>query len=52
MEFEINDFPQQARTKVLGKEFLQSILELTGCKVVGKGQFFEFNRKPGPGQRR
>jgi hypothetical protein len=25
---------------------------MTGCKVQAKGQFFEFNRKPGPGQRR
>lgn len=52
MEFEVNDFPQQARSKVMAKEFTQSILELTGCKVQAKGQYFEFNRKPGPGQRR
>jgi hypothetical protein len=52
MEFEINDFPQQARNRAQGKDFVQSILEMTGCKVQPKGQFFEFNRKPGPGQRR
>ena len=34
------------------KDFLQSILEMTGCKVAAKGQYFEYNRKPGPGQRR
>lgn len=25
---------------------------MTGCKVVTKGQYFDYNRKPGPGQRR
>ena len=25
---------------------------MTGCKVLAKGQYFDYNRKPGPGQRR
>jgi hypothetical protein len=49
MEFEINDFPQIARSKAQGREFLQSILDMTGCKVIPKGQYFDYNRKPGPG---
>ena len=52
MEFEFNDYPQQARTKVTNKEFTQSILDMTGCKIAPKGQYFDFNKKPGPGQRR
>jgi ATP-dependent RNA helicase DDX46/PRP5 len=36
----------------MSKDFTQSILDMTGCKVAAKGQYFEFNRKPGPGQRR
>ena len=52
MEFEINDFPQQARNKVLGKDFAQGIQDMTGCLVLNKGSYFDYNRKPGPGQRR
>jgi|LauGreDrversion4_2_1035121.scaffolds.fasta_scaffold37223_5 hypothetical protein len=37
MEFEINDFPQQARSRAISKEFTQSILDMTGCKVLAKG---------------
>ena len=35
-----------------GKDFQQSILELTGCKLQTKGQYFEFGRKPPTGQKK
>ena len=37
MEFEVNDYPQKARTEVQKKEFLQNIFEMTSCKVSSKG---------------
>jgi len=37
---------------VQSREFLQSIFEMTGCKVVSKGTYFEFGRKPPTGQKK
>ena len=49
MEFEVNDYPLQARGKIQSKDFLQSIYEMTGCKVQVKGTYYEFGRKPPTG---
>ena len=51
-EIEINDYPQHVRGKVQAKDYLQSVYEMTGCKVMVKGMYIEFGRKPTAGQRR
>ena len=45
-ELEINDYPSTARSKVMYKEFLNSIYEMTGCNVVVRGQYTEAGKKP------
>ena len=51
-EIEINDYPQHVRGKVQAKDYLQSVYEMTGCRVTPKGVYVEFQRKPQPGSRR
>ena len=51
-EIEINDYPQIVRGKVQQREFLKSISELTNCKILVKGTFFEAGKKPPAGHRR
>ena len=40
------------RAKVQQREFLKSISELTNCKILVKGTFFEAGKKPPAGHRR
>lgn len=51
-DFEINDYPANARQKVMNKEFLNSIHDLTNCNVTTRGQHFELNKKVPPGQKK
>jgi hypothetical protein len=48
-ELEINDYPTVARSKVMYKQYLESIYELTGCNVAIRGQFVEAGKKALPG---
>lgn len=40
-EFIINDYPQQARWKLLRKETISSISELTGCGITTRGRYLK-----------
>ena len=42
---EINDYPTSVRNKIQNKEYLQSVYELTGCKITIKGLYFESGKK-------
>ncbi len=51
-EFEINDYPQLAKTRVCDKEFSSRISESTGCNISVRGVNVEMNRNPPMGQRK
>ncbi|XP_042495273.1 DEAD-box ATP-dependent RNA helicase 42-like [Macadamia integrifolia] len=51
-EFEINDFPQNARWKVTHKDTLGPISEWTGAAITTRGQYYPPGRVPGPGERK
>ena len=51
-ELDINDYPSTARSKVMYKDFLNSIYEMTGCNVVVRGMYFEASKKPPAGLKR
>ncbi len=51
-EFDINEYPANARSKVMKKDFLNSINELSNCTVSLRGTFVEPNKKPPLGQKR
>ncbi|MCL7029059.1 hypothetical protein MKW94_026305 [Papaver nudicaule] len=52
-EFEINDFPQNARWKVTHKETLGPISEWTGAAITTRGQFYPPGKVPhGPDDRK
>ena len=50
-EFDINDYPQQARTKLL-KEGVRRVEESTGAAVTCRGMFVPPGRAPPAGERR
>jgi ATP-dependent RNA helicase DDX46/PRP5 len=52
VELQINDYPQQSRTKVCSKDFLSSIYELTGCQISVRGSYFEPGKAPPLGQKK
>ncbi|KAF9595307.1 hypothetical protein IFM89_038459 [Coptis chinensis] len=51
-EFEINDFPQNARWKVTHKETLGPISEWTGAAITTRGQYYPPGKILGPGERK
>ncbi|XP_078446791.1 DEAD-box ATP-dependent RNA helicase 45-like [Wolffia australiana] len=51
-EFEINDFPQNARWKVTHKETLGPISEWTGAAITTRGQFYPPGKIPPQGERK
>ncbi|XP_068653685.1 DEAD-box ATP-dependent RNA helicase 42-like [Aristolochia californica] len=51
-EFEINDFPQNARWKVTHKDTLVPISDWTGAAITTRGQYFPPGKIPGPGERK
>ncbi|KAL5726348.1 RNA helicase [Ranunculus cassubicifolius] len=51
-EFEINEFPQNARWKVTHKETLGPISEWTGAAITTRGQYYPPGKIPGPGERK
>lgn len=51
-ELEINDYPLQARQKVIQKDYLGMIHDLTNCTISLRGTYFEPNKKVPLGQRK
>lgn len=51
-EFDINDYPREARWKVTQKETTSRMQEEFRTAVTLKGSFFAAGREPGPGERR
>lgn len=51
-ELDVNDYPQNARSKVCRKEYLSQINEMTGCTVTVRGVFVEPGKKTPIGQKR
>jgi len=43
--FEINDYPANARQKVMSREFLSMIHDLTNCNVTIRGIFCDPSKK-------
>eukprot|EP00955_Chlamydomonas_euryale_P053852 355627-Chlamydomonas_euryale.AAC.8 len=51
-ELEVNDFPQHARWKVMHRETINDIAELTGCALITKGVYVPPGKQPPPGERK
>jgi ATP-dependent RNA helicase DDX46/PRP5 len=51
-EFEINDYPREARWKVTQKETTSRMQEEFQTAVTMKGSFFPPGKEPGPGERK
>ena len=51
-EFEINDYPQAARFKVMNREVLSGISEFTKAAIVVRGQYYPPGRNPPAGERK
>ncbi len=51
-ELDINDYPNVTRGKVLKKDFLESMGEMTQCTISIRGSFVEPGKKPPIGQKR
>jgi hypothetical protein len=48
-DLEINDYPLNARKKVVDKEFLCSITDMTNCEVFLRGLYVDPKQKINPG---
>lgn len=51
-ELDINDYPNVTRGKVLKKDFLESMGEMTQCTIAIRGTFVEPGKKPPIGQKK
>ena len=51
-EFEINDYPREARWKVTQKDTTSRLQEEFRTAVTLKGSYFDAGREPGEGERR
>jgi len=45
LSLRINDYPTDARRKVCSRDFISSILEMTGCTVCVRGNYVESGKK-------
>mmetsp|Transcript_28873 Transcript_28873/g.28560 ORF Transcript_28873/g.28560 Transcript_28873/m.28560 type:complete len:586 (-) Transcript_28873:1626-3383(-) len=52
VELDINDYPLSARTRVMSRDYLNTINDLTGCTVSVRGTYVDPSKKTGIGQRR
>ena len=52
MEFELNDYPEEARAKGITRSFRQQIEDRYGVKVQLKGQYLDPKTAPPPGARK
>lgn len=48
VEIDINDYPQDARSKVTTKENIQRFISLSGASVTMRGRYYPPGKKPGP----
>ncbi|KRW98717.1 P-loop containing nucleoside triphosphate hydrolase [Pseudocohnilembus persalinus] len=51
-DFQINDYPLNARARVTGREFLGQIYDLTNCIVTVQGNYYEANKKVPAGHKK
>lgn len=51
-DLEINDYPQSARNRVTGKDFLARFHDLTNCTVSVRGTYIEPTKKVPPGMKK
>ncbi len=51
-DFEINDYPVNARSKVTNRNFINQMNDLNNCIVSLRGEFYEANKKVPPGKRK
>jgi ATP-dependent RNA helicase DDX46/PRP5 len=47
-EIDINDYPQNARSKVTTKENIQKFIQMSGASVTMRGRHYPPGKKPGP----
>jgi ATP-dependent RNA helicase DDX46/PRP5 len=52
VELDINDCPLSARARVMSRDYLNTINDLTGCTVAVRGTYIDPAKKAGIGQRR
>ena len=52
LELDINDYPLSARTRVMSRDYLNTINDLTGSVVTVRGTYVDPSKKTGIGQRR
>lgn len=52
IELDINDYPFSARTRVMSRDYLNNISDLTGCSVSVRGTYVDPAKKQGVGQRK
>ena len=52
LELDINDYPLSARTRVMSRDYLNTINDLTGSIVTVRGTYVDPLKKTGIGQRR
>jgi ATP-dependent RNA helicase DDX46/PRP5 len=52
LELDINDYPLSARTRVMSRDYLNTINDLTGSIVTVRGTYVDPSKKTGIGQRR
>jgi ATP-dependent RNA helicase DDX46/PRP5 len=52
LELDINDYPLSARTRVMSRDYLNTINDLTNCTVTVRGTYVDPIRTTGIGQRR
>ena len=52
MEFEINDYPQQARYKIIHKDALYDVQYTTGASITCKGIYVDPSKPAPPGERK
>ena len=52
VELDINDYPLTARSKVMSRDYLNTINDLTGCSISVRGTYIDPKKKLGMGQHR
>jgi len=51
-ELEVNDYPQAARQKVMSRDMITGIAELTKAAITAKGSYYPPGRNPPAGERK
>lgn len=45
MELDINDYPLTARARIMSRDYLNTINDLTHCNVLVRGSYIDSGRK-------